>query len=100
MREKLLPIFVDDHILNLFEEVEGRLPDDKARMTGVLRTFLEMEPERQCLYQVGRRLGIFARLSDLENPRRLAKVENTCREHGITPENVDEVIDELMKRFI
>ena len=89
-----------DHVLNLFEKVEGRLPGDKARMTGVLQSFLALPPEEQMHYQVGRRLGVFGRLADLQQPRRLARVVKTCREFGITPQNVDDVIDELMKRFI
>ena len=89
-----------DHILNLFENVEGTLPQDKESMLEILRTFLAMEPEHQCLYQVGRRLGFFSRISDMESPRRLKKAEKACRQFGIIPENVDEVIDELMKRFI
>ena len=89
-----------DHILNLFENLEGTLPQDKERMLDIINDFLVMEPERQCLYQVGRRLGFFSRLSDMESPHRLNKAEKTCKELGITPENVDEVIDELMKRFI
>lgn len=89
-----------DHILNLFQEVEGRLPRDKDKMLTVLREFLEMPPERQCLYQVGRRLGIFSRLEQLDSPTRLRRAEAFCREHDITPGNVDSVIEELMKRFI
>jgi hypothetical protein len=89
-----------DHVLNLFEEVRGQLPEDKARMTGVLKTFLAMPAEEQMLYQVGRRLGLFGRLSDLQQPRRRARVLQTCREVGITPENVDGLIDDLMRRFI
>ncbi len=93
-------VLKSDHILNLFENVEGTLPRDKERMLEILRTFLAMEPERQCLYQVGRRLGFFSSLSDMESPHRLAKAEKTCQQLGITPDNVDDVIDELMKRFI
>ncbi len=89
-----------DHILNLIQEVEGNLPEDKPKIIGALRTFLDMEPEQQCLYQVGRRLGYFSRLSDMESPRRVERAEKTCRDLGITPENADQVIDELMKRFI
>jgi hypothetical protein len=89
-----------DHILNLFQEVEGRLPEDAPRMIGVLRAFLDMPPEKQTMYQVGRRLGVFSTLADMEQPRRMARVEKTCQELGITPANVDEIIDELMKRFI
>lgn len=93
-------VFKSDHILNLFENIEGTFPDDKEHMLTILRSFLEMEPQQQCVYQVGRRLGIFARLSDMQSPRRIARAEKFCRELGITPDNVDDVIDELMKRFI
>lgn len=93
-------VFKSDHILNLFENLEGTFPDDKEHMLTILRAFLDLEPQQQCVYQVGRRLGIFARLSDMQSPRRLAKAEKFCRELGITPDNVDDVIDELMKRFI
>ena len=93
-------VIKSDHILNLFEEVQGVLPHDKEYMTGIIGKFLSMDSEQQCLYQVGRRLGIFSRLSDMDSPRRVARAEKTCRELNITPDNVDEVIDELMKRFI
>ena len=89
-----------DHILNLFETVEGTLPQDKESMLEIIRTFLAMDPQRQCVYQVGRRLGFFSRISDMDSPHRLRKAEKACRQFGITAENVDEVIDELMKRFI
>jgi len=89
-----------DHILNLFQEVDGRLPADKDRMLDPLRRFLALDPRRQCLYQVGRRTGIFNRLEDMESPHRLARVEKVCRETGITPETVDAAIDALMRRFI
>ena len=100
MLNGITSVVKSDHILNLFEEVEGTLPDDKERMTQVLRAFLKMDPEKQCAYQVGRRLGFFSRLSDMESHHRVAKAEKTCRQFGITPENVDDTIDELMKRFI
>ncbi len=93
-------VIKSDHILNLFEEVQGVLPDDKEYMTGVIQKFLSMDPKHQCLYQVGRRLGIFSRLSDMDSSRRFARAEKTCNELNITPENVDEIIDELMRRFI
>jgi biotin synthase-like enzyme len=89
-----------DHILNLFQNLEGKLPEDKETMLDIVRRFLALTPDRQCVYQVGRRLGFFSRLRDMENPRRLERAEKACRDFGITPENVDEVIDELMKRFI
>ena len=89
-----------DHILNLFQEIEGRLPQDKASLLAVIDSFLEMSPRKQCLFQVGRRLGVLNRLKDLDNPRRVAKVETFCHDHGITPDNVEAMITEIMKRFV
>ncbi|MBN1930401.1 MAG: radical SAM protein [Desulfobacterales bacterium] len=89
-----------DHILNLFGEVEGTLPHEKERMIDILHTFLSMPSHEQCLYQVGRRLGLFYRLKDLENHSKHKKVEKICLELGITPNNVDKFLDEQMQRFI
>ncbi|MFH1749226.1 MAG: radical SAM protein [Planctomycetota bacterium] len=89
-----------DHILNLFGDLEGVLPDDKPAMLKILRTFLDMTPQWQCLYQVGRRLGILSSIHDLDDTHRLKLVELQCRQLGITPDNVDEITTELARRYI
>ncbi len=93
-------MIASDHILNLFEEVQGRLPEAKAQILAVLDRFLSLSAQDQCRFQVGRRLGIFTRLADLDSPRRREKVDAFCGQHGITPENVDNMVDDMMKRFI
>jgi len=45
-------------------------------------------------------MGLFARISDMENPIRLRKVEKACRQFDITPDNVDDMVDQIMTRFI
>jgi Radical SAM superfamily len=89
-----------DHILNLLPEVEGVLPREQGRMIGVIETFLNLAPAEQCLYQVGRRTGIFQGLGDLENPWRRRRAEEIMQRNEITPKNVDSVVDELMRRFV
>ncbi len=89
-----------DHILNLFEEVQGKLPKDKKRMQEVVKSFLALSDHERMLYQVGRRTGIFSRLAHLEEPGRRRQAESTCERFNITPDNVDQAVDELMKRFI
>ncbi|MCK9375468.1 MAG: radical SAM protein [Syntrophobacterales bacterium] len=89
-----------DHILNLLPEVDGQLPQDQALLVGIVRTFLDLDPELQLLYQVGRRTGVLAGLRDLEDPDRLTQVEDICRHYRIRPETVDAVTDEMMRRFI
>lgn len=89
-----------DHVLNLFQEIDGRLPDDRDRMMGVIQTFLSMPPEQQTVFQVGRRTGVFSALADMQNPYLTARARETCKKLGVTPENVDDVMDELMARFV
>ena len=89
-----------DHILNLLPEVDGQLPQDQARLMGIVRTFLKLDPELQFIYRVGRRTGLLSGLGDLADPGKIARVEAICREYGLRPDDVDAVTDDLMRRFI
>lgn len=89
-----------DHILNLFEDVEGKLPEDKEKMTSVIRTFLNMDPRDRMLYQIGRRLGYLRRISDLQKLGARGEIESIAKKYDITPENVDSFIDTMMTRYI
>lgn len=89
-----------DHILNLFEDVEGTFPQDKEKMVGMVASFLNMQPVEQMIYQVGRRMGLFRGTCDLAESDRRQHVEAACISAGISPDNVDAAIDEMMKRFI
>ncbi len=89
-----------DHILNLFETINGKMPEDKEKLIGIIDRFFELEPEKRVLYQIGRRMGFFRGPDDMENSPHLTQVKEACKQYGVTPENVDIVIDELMKRFV
>ncbi len=56
---------VSDHILNLLEELEGRLPDDRERMLGLIDLFVDLPREERLIFRLGRRMGIYRRLADL-----------------------------------
>jgi len=66
--EGITGFLASDHILNLLEEVEGRLPRDKPRLLGVIDSFLSLPAEERLLFQLGRRLGLFRSLADLDHP--------------------------------
>lgn len=98
--EGITSMIKSDHILNLLQEVEGRLPDDRERMLAPLRAFLAMPAEQQLLYQVGRRSGIFSRLDDLEDPMLRWHAEKAMTAHRVTPDNVEHWIAEMLQRYI
>lgn len=87
-----------DHMLNLLQEIDGVMPHDKERLMGVLRNFIGMPSEHRSLFQVGKRSGHFLRLSDMDIPGRLAQVEEICLQLGITPDNVDDKLHEIIQK--
>ncbi len=89
-----------DHILNLFQEVEGCLPNDKEQMMASIHSFLLMNADEQMIYRIGRRTGIFSKLDDMKNPELLKHAEDTKNRYKISTDNLEEFTDEMMKRFI
>lgn len=89
-----------DHVLNLFPEVDGVLPDDKERMMQPVRDFLDLDPEEQLLFCIGRRTQRISRFDGLQNPVQREYAKQICDEYGATVDNMDEIIDQIMQRFI
>ncbi len=89
-----------DHILNLFQEVEGCLPHDRERMTEPIRKFLAMDAGEQLLYVVGRRTGVFARLADMDDSHLRLAADQSREKHRVTLENVDAFTTKVMQGFI
>ncbi len=89
-----------DHILNLFETINGKLPRDKESLIRVIDSFFDLSDELRVLYQVGRRMGFFRGPEDIEKSPHLDQVKQACTHYGVTPENVDIIIDDLMRRFV
>jgi radical SAM superfamily enzyme YgiQ (UPF0313 family) len=91
---------VSDHILNISQGVEGKLPEDRERMLDELRRFLALDPQEQVLYRIGRRGALFACLDDLTDPDRRRRAEHVCRQLGATVSNIDDLTDWMVKRFV
>lgn len=89
-----------DHILNLIEEVEGRLPQDKDKMVNALQWYLDLSREDQIIFSVGRRSGVMKSIKDFNDPHRKERVIDIMAQFNINETNADQNIDELMKRFI
>jgi radical SAM superfamily enzyme YgiQ (UPF0313 family) len=66
-----------DHIMNLIETVEGRLPQDQERMLALLDSYLELPARRRLLYRLCRRMGRCREPLDLERLGLEASLEAT-----------------------
>lgn len=88
---------VSDHIMNLLEDVEGKLPEDRERMLAIIDSFLGMDPDARENFIVGRRLGRFRFLSDYEEREDIDRMKQMIQErYG----NVDAAMREIMTNYI
>jgi len=67
--------FVSDHINNLLQTVEGKLPDDKEKMLSIIRQFQELPPEERLNFRIGRRARIYLEVDELNDERKHRVVE-------------------------
>jgi hypothetical protein len=93
-------VLKSDHMNNLLQPVEGSFPEDKAYMIGVIQSFLDLGPMDQVCFQIGRRLGFFYQISDLEKPHLRARAVEIRDRLGITVDNSDEMLDIHFQRSL
>jgi hypothetical protein len=93
-------VVTSDHVLNLFEDVQGKLPDNQLKMLSIIENFLNLPQKEQMIFQVGRRLGIMQYMTQLEHEPLRNQVESICNQMNIRPDNVDASIQEVITRFI
>jgi len=71
-----------DHILNLLEEVQGKLPEEKEKMIAVIDRYLALPAEERLRFRVGRRLGYYRSLGDLQDSNLQSRVVQMIDELG------------------
>jgi radical SAM superfamily enzyme YgiQ (UPF0313 family) len=71
---------VSDHILNLLEEIQGRLPGEKEKMLALIDRYLAWPKEKRLQFRVGRRLGYLRNLDDLDDQTLLLRVDPIIQE--------------------
>lgn len=92
---------VSDHILNLLEEVEGRLPDDKEKILSVIDAYLSLPAPDRMIFRLGRRQGIYRRLADLRDPVMYGRLKAVTDEYvPEEPESFENDLKQLMQQYI
>jgi hypothetical protein len=77
------------------------LPGDKEKLLAIIDRFLELSPEDKINFELGRRLGVYSRLDDMEDHERRQGVNQYAGQLiDSSPEVIENVIWELMERFI
>jgi biotin synthase-like enzyme len=92
-----------DHIMNLLEEVEGKLPEDKGRMLDVISKYQRLSDSQRIIYRLGRRGGAYRSTDDLKSDTTLyQKIEGLIEEleEKGGRDGVENFITELADQYI
>ncbi|RLB36227.1 MAG: radical SAM protein [Deltaproteobacteria bacterium] len=92
-----------DHIMNLLEEVSGKLPEGKEKMLAVIKKYQELPDSERLIYRVGRRGGVYRSISDLEaDPVTYQKIKDLIKDLEARGgrEQVEKFITEMVDQYV
>lgn len=92
-----------DHIMNLLEDVTGKLPEDKEKMLEVIKRYQALSDTERLIYRVGRRGGAYSSTEDLQrDPETHKKIENLIQEIRAKEgdNGVERFITEMVDRYV
>jgi radical SAM superfamily enzyme YgiQ (UPF0313 family) len=99
--EGITSTFVSDHILNLLQEVEGKLPEEKEKMLKLIDHYLALPTEEKNNFRLGRRAGVYESVEDLSKPELRNQVERALQQiESGRPGGIEKVLSDLMESFI
>ena len=92
-----------DHIMNLLEEVSGKLPEDQEKMLSVIQAYQDLPESDRLIYRTGRRGGAYRSIDDLKcDPATYQKIKNLIQEiqQNEGDRGVEKMITEMVDRYI
>jgi radical SAM superfamily enzyme YgiQ (UPF0313 family) len=90
-----------DHILNLLEELSGKLPEDRDRLLTTIDRYFSLSDEEKLVYRFGRRRGIYRSLGDLSDSGTYARLKDFIEQQRLgEPGKMEEHIAGILKNYI
>lgn len=90
-----------DHILNLLEEVDGKLPEDKKRILAVIDDYFSLSDEQRLVFRFGRRAGMYRKISDLQDELTYFRIKKAIKEiEEKEPGSVEKTLSLLLENYI
>jgi radical SAM superfamily enzyme YgiQ (UPF0313 family) len=100
--DTLTSTITSDHIMNLLEEVRGKLPDDKKHMLEIIEKYQRLSEDQRLIYRIGRRGGLYSSTDDLlrdqTNYHKIKKLASELTQKG--PDETERFITEIGNQYI
>ena len=91
-----------DHIMNLLEEVKGKLPEEKENMLNVIKKYQDRPETDRIVYRIGRRGGAYSSTDDLYRDQttydKIKRLVSELSSKG--PNETERFIEEMADQYI
>jgi hypothetical protein len=92
---------VSDHILNLLEELEGKLPQDKGKMLALIDRYFDLPVQDRIIFRLGRRRGLYRKLADLDDAPTYQRLKRMADDFlSSDPEQIEKNLRRLMHSYV
>jgi hypothetical protein len=91
---------VSDHILNLLEDLHGKLPEDREKLLGLIDRFFALPDEDRQVFRLGRRMGAYRHLEDLDDIPTRRHIEGILEGYQGDPLRLESDLATLRGRYI
>ncbi len=91
-----------DHIMNLLEEIKGKLPEEKANMLNVIKKYQDLPKSDRIIYMIGRRGGAYSSTEDLyQDQTTYDKIKKLVLEVSAKgPDEIERFINEMADQYV
>ncbi len=91
-----------DHIMNLLEEVKGKLPEDKENMLHVIKKYQDLSESERLIYRIGRRGGVYSSTDDLyRDQSTYDKINRLVSElYSKGADEIERFINDMANRYV
>ena len=100
--DNLTSTITSDHIMNLLEEIRGKLPDEKEHMLQVIKKYQDLPEAERLMYRIGRRGGVYSATDDLYrdeiNYNKIKKLVSELAAKG--PSETERLINEMANQYV
>jgi radical SAM superfamily enzyme YgiQ (UPF0313 family) len=100
--DNLTSTITSDHIMNLLEEIRGKLPDEKEHMLQVIKKYQDLSEAERLMYRIGRRAGLYSSTDDLyRDQTNYDKIKVLISELAAKgPDETERLINEMGNQYV
>ncbi len=100
--DNLTSTITSDHIMNLLEEIRGKLPEEKANMLYVIKKYQDLPESERIIYRIGRRGGLYSSTDDLYRDQiTYDKIKGLISEVSPKgPNEIERFINEMADQYV